>query len=48
MKLMEKELRVSVCKIAQAGLIKDGKMGASKERAERIKKICAWLNIRTN
>lgn len=35
--LMSKNLTVSVCKIVKLGVIKDGKMGVSIARANRIK-----------
>jgi len=37
MTMMTKQLRVSVCRICRLGLIKDGKMGTSQARADRIK-----------
>ena len=40
--LMRKRLKVSVCKVARLSLISDGRMGATKERAERIKLALTW------
>jgi len=39
---MTGELKVSIAKIARLGLVKDWKMGANQERAERIKAALKW------
>ena len=36
-------LQVPIAKVCRLGLIKDGKLGATKERAERIKKCLALV-----
>ena len=41
--MMRPKLRVSISKVCRLGLIKDGKMGASVQRAERIKKCLALV-----
>lgn len=40
--MMKCPLSVSVCKVCRLGLIIDGKCGASKQRAERIKAALKW------
>ena len=43
--MMRPKLRVSISKVCRLGLIKDGKMGASVQRAERIKKCLALVGM---
>ena len=43
MTLMKCPLRVSLAKVCRLGLIKDGKLGATQLRAERIKTALKWI-----
>lgn len=36
---------MSIYKYAKLGLIKDGKCGATQQRADRIKRCLAWIKI---
>lgn len=46
MTMMKCPLRVSLAKVCRLGLIKDGKCGASKLRADRIKMALKWTGTK--
>ena len=45
MTIMRKPLRVSVCKVCRVGALKDGRMGISQARADRIKAVLRYATL---